>query len=295
MVTAEIYPPKYMDLVSLLDMLRDYANFYYEIGKSFSQVLNLNSVDGMVLGDELLVRTKLLLEELKQESKNIQLEATTRCINRMLSSMTSNMLMNDLRNKLRMLIEIFEDEIEVLLFLHIPSYKVSRYQRKNLFGVNVFNAFPSAAFDIQQAGTAYAVGLYTACVFHLTSATEYFLRALARDRKIILPRNSTLDRATWDVVLKELDKELANIGNWPNSKGEVKTQAQEFYGTAIAEIRAIKDAWRNPVSHSKGNYMELDALQVMSHVERLGQTLSIRISESKRTPVIWTKAQLLVS
>lgn len=296
MISAEVYPSKYNSLVSLLDMLKDYANVYYRIGQSFSNLKHFQHTGvGSALGYEAEVKMKRFLVQINSEVQDISLHHTKQRLNRLISKVNPQISFNELKEDLRVLQETLEDELSENYFLHLPLYKANKYQQKNLFGKEVTDAFPSAKFDIREAGTAFACGLYTACVFHLTSATEYFLRAVARDRKIVLPKKSTLDRATWEAVLRELDKELINIANWPNAKGEVKTQAQEFYGAAIAEIRAIKDTWRNPVSHSKGNYVEIDALQVMAHVERLGQTLATRISESTRTPRVWTKAQLLVS
>ncbi len=57
-----------------------------------------------------------------------------------------------------------------------------------LFGENVRTAFPSAAFDIEQAGNCLAVEANMAAIYHLLRVAEHGLRALARDRRIEIPK-----------------------------------------------------------------------------------------------------------
>ena len=77
-----------------------------------------------------------------------------------------------------------------------------------------------------------------------------------------------IDLATWEVILKSLDAEVAKMSSWPRTKGEVRTQALEFYNSALEEFRAFKDAWRNHIMHSRRSYIAADATQVMEHVRR---------------------------
>lgn len=53
------------------------------------------------------------------------------------------------------------------------------YERDNLFGLEVADAFPSCARDIQNAGNCYALGQADACVHHLMLVLERGLNALA--------------------------------------------------------------------------------------------------------------------
>jgi len=180
-------------------------------------------------------------------------------------------------------------------FLYMPAPNNTYYDQEKLFGGDVYDKFESARVDIKSAGSAFAVELYTACVFHLMRAAEHGLRAVANDRRVQLTTRSgnpyPIDMGTWEEVLRGLSDELEKIANWERSLGEIKVQALRFYSSAIEEIRAIKE-WRNAAMHAREEYIVEDASQIMAHVKRLMVTLSGRISETKTTPLVWTEAQL---
>jgi hypothetical protein len=87
--------------------------------------------------------------------------------------------------------------------------------------------------------------------------------------------------------------EVAKVAQWPKTKGQLRVQATEFYGTALAEVRGFKDTWRNHIMHSRHSYIREDAIQIMTHVERFMSTLATRISEETITPKVWTKNELI--
>lgn len=202
----------------------------------------------------------------------------------------------DILSTLESIRSMVETELESRKFIYIPSPDDEKIKQAKPFGNRVYQAFPSARQDLTDAGTAFAMELYTACVFHLMRAAEYGIRALAWDRRVkVLTKAGKpypLDLATWEEILRGLDAEIGKTSLWPKAKGEIRTQATEFYGTAIQEIRGFKDTWRNHVMHTRGEYTQEDAVQIMSHVKRFLMTLASRISEQDRTPCVWTKKQL---
>ena len=188
-------------------------------------------------------------------------------------------------------------ELGTRMFMYIPFPDNQKFSHVQLFGEAVFLAFPSAREELTSAGTAFAVGLYTASVFHSMRAVEYALRVLAADRRVKVRtkggKSFPLDIATWEDILKVLENEVAKVAQWPRTKGRARVQATEFYGTALAEVRGFKDAWRNHIMHSRHSYIREDAVQVMTHVERFMRTLATRIGEGKVTPKVWTQNELL--
>ncbi|MFZ0393991.1 MAG: hypothetical protein WBX09_17760 [Terracidiphilus sp.] len=186
-------------------------------------------------------------------------------------------------------------EIKKHKFVSLPAEGVQYFDQEKLFGDDVFDKFPSARYDIKEAGNAFAFELCTACVFHLMRASEYGLRALAADREVQLATKSgnpfPLDMGTWEDVLSKLGGKLDDVVGWPRSLGKIRTQALEFYTNAIEEARAIKE-WRNPTMHTRSDYGHGSADQILTHVERFMVGLSSRISEREKTPLIWTEAQL---
>lgn len=210
---------------------------------------------------------------------------------RWLVNMTADRLAHDLQRLQRGLLL----ELQRRKFVYVAPPNDQYFEQDRLFGDAVHLQFPSARFDLKEAGNALSVELYTACVFHLMRVAELGMRALAYDRRITkLPRkkDAPVDMGTWEEIIKELEEQADKIANWPNKKGKIKVQAQEFYNSLNAEFRGFKDAWRNHIAHKRRNYTREDAISVLSHVKRLMCLLSTRISESERTPLVWTKAEL---
>ena len=58
-----------------------------------------------------------------------------------------------------------------------------------------------------------------------------------------------------------------------------KQSAQEFYCPVLQEIRAIKDAWRNHVMHSRRDYEPDEAVAILAHVNRFMTTLAAKVKE----------------
>ncbi len=75
------------------------------------------------------------------------------------------------------------DEMSQPLFLTIKQDKAIYFNQASLFGESVFNNFPSASFDIEEAGKCFAVGRSTACVMHLMRCIEVGLKAVGTGSK----------------------------------------------------------------------------------------------------------------
>jgi hypothetical protein len=156
----------------------------------------------------------------------------------------------------------------------------------NLFGNDVFENFKSARKNIKDAGNCFALGLYTACVFHLMRVAEHGLRALAYDRRIKVPRGP-IELATWDDIIKELEKVESAIQGYPKT---LAREAQfEFYHGAMMEFKRFKNLFRNRVMHAREDYDAHDAKGAFDHVKEFMVILAGKISENKRTPLIWKR------
>lgn len=161
------------------------------------------------------------------------------------------------------------------------------FDRDDLFGTDVARAFPSARLDIKEAGNCLALELNTAAVFHLMRVAEYGLRALAFDRRIKVPKGTAIELATWEEIIKQLEKAEQDI------QGYKKTRAREvqyeFYHGAMLEFKRFKNVYRNRVMHAREDFEWSDARSVFIHVKAFMRILSSRISEITRTPKVWRK------
>jgi len=167
-------------------------------------------------------------------------------------------------------------EIEDSLFMYISSSEAEYYDKPALFGEQVNAAFPRAANDIREAGNTYAAGRSTACVFHLMRAIEVGLRALGASLK-----NTDLEpkrNPTWEKILKPCDDELKK----PLGLRSLEWQTDElFFSNATANLRAVKDAWRNPSLHVERDYDQSQALEVFNAVRAFMRHLATKLKETQ--------------
>jgi hypothetical protein len=162
-------------------------------------------------------------------------------------------------------------------FAFIPANKVRFFEQHDLFGGGVSAAFPSAQPEIKDAGNCLAADLHTAAVFHFMRAAEHGLRALARHLRVKL--TTPLEYAGWEEVIRAIDRKLTVLRSRP--KGRKKSEALEFYRLTLSECEMLKDVWRNPVSHARRRYTEVEALAVWSRVRDFMQRLSEMAKETK--------------
>lgn len=168
-----------------------------------------------------------------------------------------------------------QDEMEKILVMRIPKDRSDYFEKVQLFGPEVATNFPSANFDIEEAGNCYATDRNTACVFHSMRVLEHGLRALAADLQISF--STPIELENWQNIIEKIESEIREINKQP--KGMQKTQDLQFYSEAAKEFRYFKDAWRNHVSHSREEYGDAEAYRVLTHVKDFMQHLATRLKE----------------
>lgn len=166
------------------------------------------------------------------------------------------------------------------------------YEVERPLGDAVYEAFPSARFDVTEAFTCLACDRYNATIYHVTLAGEVGLRVLARDRGItsVAKNKYPLDHAQWGLILGELETALREIKtSW--GKGNVQDAAEKFYGFAVREAREINDIWRRHIDHARGfQYTYVDATAAIGHVGLFLDRLAKLLKEGRRpTSTTWKR------
>lgn len=160
----------------------------------------------------------------------------------------------------RILLDI-EDEAETRIFFAVDSRSAELLDDRAPFGTDVQDSIPGAAYDVEEAAKCLALERNTACVFHLMRAMESGLRLLADslgDPSLAPERNPT-----WERILKRGDQELQK--GFKEQAAEWRKRPQ-FFSEAIADIRAVKSAWRNPTMHVDKKYDEQQAKEIFNSV-----------------------------
>jgi hypothetical protein len=155
------------------------------------------------------------------------------------------------------------------LFFSISPGEAQLYkQDEPPFGQEVQNSFPSASFDVAEAGKCLALGRGTACVMHLGRAVECGLKVLASELKLP-PRND------WGKHLTDIEAELTAR----YKAAGARTPDELFFAEAAAQIGHIKHAWRNPTMHVDRTYTEDEAKGILQAVRSFMQQLATKLHE----------------
>ncbi|MGO8707239.1 MAG: hypothetical protein ACLQMG_06225 [Terracidiphilus sp.] len=160
------------------------------------------------------------------------------------------------------------DEYEDVLLMWIQEKDY--YQKDDLFGAEVGERFKGASFDIKEAGTCYALGRYTACVYHLMRVSEFGLKAIGKRVGF------ADDRPVWEAVLKFIDAEVKRDRDKMSAlfKGDL-----EFIGGISAHMHAVNLAWRRRVAHVERTYTQEEAKQIFDATKNLMQHIAVKLSE----------------
>ncbi len=153
------------------------------------------------------------------------------------------------------------DELLGKFFLSLNDIEAEHYNNPSKSWEKVIKEFPSTTIDIEEASKCLACGRYTASVFHLMRIMEAGLRVLS-----IALRDPTIDpktNPTWEAILKKCDAELQK----PRKDRSPEWAANDvFFSGAVANLRAVKEAWRNPTLHVGIPYDEEKASDVWNAV-----------------------------
>ena len=194
----------------------------------------------------------------------------------------------EVKAELRRITDTLITELKDGKFLFIEPGLTAYVDNPAPFGQTVFDAFPSARFDITEAGNSLACGLNKAAGFHLMKAAEIGLWELGKDRQIPLAIAGKIEFSEWGIIIGELETAVRAITQWPNSPA--KEDAHKFYNSSLVEIRAFNDGWRRHIAHVRKTQQPMhgdEALALWGHIERFLKSIAAKISEGNHTPVIW--------
>ncbi len=191
---------------------------------------------------------------------------------------------SELNTRARALRDSVESELRSYLYYQYPKAKGDKLRTWREDWKASFAAFPSITNEAFCAIDCYALGHDTASVFHSMRVAEHGLRALAKERRIKLPKNKQIEWATWQDLIKALDTEIADIGT--KKAGKAKDAALEFYSGGRADLNGFKDEYRNLVMHVRASYDEYQAIRALTKVHAFMERLAAKL-DHKDTRIRW--------
>lgn len=156
------------------------------------------------------------------------------------------------------------DELDGRLFLYVPVER-AQYFNNSGYDASVASAFPEATIDIEEASKCFALGRWTACVFHLMRVTEHGMRALAAYLSV------PCDFKTWEPVIRKMRTEVGDY-NASSFKGNL-----DFIRQTLDRLTAVQTALRNEVMHSRSFYDEERASDVYAAVKGFMRQLATQL------------------
>jgi hypothetical protein len=149
----------------------------------------------------------------------------------------------------RIITDRLVDEADLGLFLVLDRHEAGLYEHYGRGWEPVVARFPSTATDIEEASKCFALGRYAAAVFHSIQVAEAVLVELG---KFIGVNDPT---PTWASVSNRLNAIAA-------TKYPQRSRFEQRNGQWLEQLRgtveALKNAWRNKISHSEGRLALLD-------------------------------------
>jgi len=105
------------------------------------------------------------------------------------------------------------------------------------------NRFPTAISDVEEASKCFALSRYAACIYHSIQVVEAGLIELGKFISVEDPKSG------WTAVANKLKK---IISKKYEDRTDFEKQNFEFLVQVQGTVEALKNAWRNKISHVEG-------------------------------------------
>jgi hypothetical protein len=261
------------------------------VGSGFTIETVLNEETTKEIAADKVLGMKTLIAAIREKCDSIQLERSAKYAAHIIERLdnTKRPTYFEFGSAIRELDKHIRWDMEAEMFMYVPKTSSRFYGLDLPLGQEVNDAFPTARFDLRQAGNCLAFGAYTASGLHLMRAAEVALWELGRDRQIPLAQSDKIEFAEWGIIISELEKAVMAIQQWPNSA--LKEDAHKFYNRALVEIRSFNDGIRRHLAHVRTKQVPIEedeALANWGHISRFMKTLSSKIGTGKYTPLEWT-------
>jgi len=163
-------------------------------------------------------------------------------------------------------------ELESHLFFFIPPDRALLFRQLNMGWETALRQFPSTASDVDEAQKCYIAARPTACVFHLMRVLEVAIAAISKHLGV------TKHSPTWNAYLEAFSPAVA--AKYPK-KDRSDSEMRIYFAGLEAQLRAIKDAWRNPTIHNVARVYTMESAQhVMLLVKAFMNEVGKHVSEA---------------
>ena len=226
------------------------------------------------IDDRLREKANRTLESLEKDCETLALNTSAAMVAKMRSAVEQDVYRDNVQwllDQMKNVREVMSTEMKGRVYAYIPAEKAKYFTtgKPQLFGDEVYKAFPDARVDIHEAGCCMALTRPTAAVFHLMRVLECGLAALGKVFSIPLAHTNwgnAIDRI--ESAIRDMHKDAL----W-KAKPDFKDM-QVKYAQAAATFGVLKDAWRNHTMHSRVAYDEEEAEHIFGNVKMFMRKLA---------------------
>jgi hypothetical protein len=159
-------------------------------------------------------------------------------------------------------------EMTSLCYLEIPQGRRSYWNQQFFFGLPVYDHFPDARRDIEEAANCYALAQWTASAFHSLRSQEHGINALCQAVGAALPKEN---ERSWGKVLTKIDNSLNYREKSTDPDWQIWAPQMR---TAYAFLSNAKSLWRDDTMHVGHAKDEKEALRIIESTRILMEHLA---------------------
>lgn len=265
-------------LVCLLELSRFYAALYCSIARLEGAVeVGLGDASDEALQKIVDGLCKDVLPGIRSDCGYAGFGVVVRQIDKVLSKHALGVLPRALMVDIREVSSRIVQSLDSAHFLRLPE-RQAQYFVEPLHGWDsVIEQFPEATTSIEEASKCLALGRDTACVFHLMGVLQIALNHTAKSLRVKIDVRT----ATWNRILTDIESAIEAKRSTIKRKSAWKARHEPFYAEVISDMRAVKNAWRNPTLHFWRTYTDEEATKIYDRTRELASTVA-RHSARKR-------------
>jgi hypothetical protein len=266
-------------LWSLWDMLTFYAEHFVSISRALSGVRSAFKFPiaksrmvkraAMPVIDSHRKKFSETLQLLKNSYESINLEITIDQLDRIIRRLSdANYTYGQAERDIENLESRMADELKRKHFLSLSSHEAEIFKNPRDGWDEVINKYPNLTTDLEEASKCLAIGIDTACVFHLMRVMEAGLQLFGGKIGVTFPEDKV-----WQVILDQANKAIKAM---PEKTGDEK-RFKSTYAELSAHLYNVKLAWRNNVMHPKESYKHEEAEEITRDIKKFMRYLVVEI------------------
>lgn len=140
------------------------------------------------------------------------------------------------------------DEMKETRFFSISDSEAEYFEYPRKGWEEIIARFPESVGDIEESRKCFALSRYAASVYHSLQVVEFALIELGKFIGVADPLSG------WTAVTKRLDA-IMKLDH--NKRSDFERQNFKFLEQVHGTVEALKNAWRNKISHAEGRLILL--------------------------------------